>query len=282
MSATAYDTRACALGEGVLWHPERQQLFWFDILGNKLLSRSGDEPLEWQFKEHVSAAGWIDQDTLLVASETALMTFDIPTGRSNPLIDLEADNPITRSNDGRADPKGGFWIGTMGKNAETGAGSIYRFYKGALELLFQDITITNAICFSPDGSTAYFTDTRTGVILQQALDAEGWPVGPATTFVDLTSEGLNPDGAIVDAEGCLWNAQWGAGRVARYAPNGELLETVAVPAQQASCPGFGGPDLKTLFVTTAAIDAAPEDTAAGQTFACKTAFKGQREYKVIL
>ncbi len=121
-TATLWDDRACKLGEGPLWHPERKQLFWFDILGQKLLTRTDSGPIEWHFDEIVSAAGWVDDSTLLIASETALFTFDLNSAESEFIAPLEADTPATRSNDGRADPWGGFWIGTMSKTAETGAG----------------------------------------------------------------------------------------------------------------------------------------------------------------
>ena len=107
---TVYDRRACTLGEGPLWHPERQQLFWFDILGRKLMSRAGGKALEWQFDEYVSAAGWVDQDTLLMASESGLYRFDIATGERDLVVALEADNPVTRSNDGRTGPDGAFFL----------------------------------------------------------------------------------------------------------------------------------------------------------------------------
>ena len=113
-----FDATPCELGEGPLWHLERNQLFWFDIIGMRLHAREGDETRTWQFGEHVSAAGWIDRDRLLIASETALFSFDLGTGRHETVCPLEADEPRTRSNDGRADPWGGFWIGTMGKAAD--------------------------------------------------------------------------------------------------------------------------------------------------------------------
>ena len=183
MSVRLHDTRQCLLGEGPLWHPERGQFFWFDILGQRLLSQQDGAPLEWQFDEVVSAAGWINRDTLLIASETALFTFNLETGARETLTPLEADNPTTRSNDGRADPAGGFWIGTMGKSAEPGAGAIYRFYRGELRQLFPDITIPNSICFAPDGSTAYFADTLTGLIKRAPLDAQGWPSAAPEIFL---------------------------------------------------------------------------------------------------
>lgn len=280
-----YDSRPCALGEGPLWHPLRAQLFWFDILGKRLLSRLGDVPVEWQFDQHVSAAGWIDAQNLLLATETGLEQFDIETGKRQPLIPLEADNPVTRSNDGRADAHGGFWIGTMGKNAEPEAGAIYRYYRGELRELFPKITIPNAICFTPDGLTAYFTDTVKRIIWRQALDEKtGWPVGAPEPHIDLRKTGLNPDGAVVDADGCLWNAQWGAGRVARYGRDGQFQQALDIPATQASCPAFGSKDLTRLFVTSASVGlgaSAADADMAGKTYALQTDIKGQAEHQII-
>jgi sugar lactone lactonase YvrE len=276
------DERVCHLGEGPLWHPERGQLFWFDINAKQLLTREASGPLMWQFDEHVSAAGWLDHDTLLIASETALFRFDIATGTSEHVIDLEADNPVTRSNDGRADPWGGFWIGTMGKQAEDCAGAIYRFYQGKLEPLYHDITISNAICFSPDRNFAYYADTPTRQIMRQTLDSEGWPTGPATVFVDLNAEGLNPDGAVVDSEGYLWNAQWGAHRVTRYAPEGRVDSTVNLAASQPSCPAFGGQDLTNLYVTSATESLSEANDADGRVLSLPVAVVGQAEHRVKL
>ncbi|MDF2234808.1 SMP-30/gluconolactonase/LRE family protein [Albimonas sp. CAU 1670] len=275
--AEVFCDRPCELGEGPLWHPLRSQLFWFDILGRRLLTRTEAGPQDWSFPEHVSAAGWIDADHLLIATETALRRFHIPSGEHEPIADLDHRDPATRSNDGRADPFGGFWIGTMGKGAEPGRGGIHRFHRGAVETLFPEITIPNAICFSPDGRLAYFADTPTRRILRVALDAEGWPQGEPELFVDLAPEGLNPDGAVVDAEGALWNAQWGAGRVARYLPDGRFDRAVAVGGRHASCPAFGGEGLRTLFVTTAREGIADPDARQGLTYRADAGVAGRLE-----
>lgn len=282
-----FDDRICTLGEGPLWHPERGQLFWFDIIEKRLMTRTAEGPQHWQFDEHVSAAGWIDRSTLLIASETALIRFDIETGTQEIITPLEADTPATRSNDGRADPWGGFWIGTMGKNAEEGAGAIYRYYRGELRRLFHDITIPNAICFGPDRDRAYFTDTGTGLIMRQDLDAEnGWPTGDPEVWRDFSYKKWGVDGAVIDAEGNMWNAQWGGGRIASYGPDGAFLEVHDVPARQVSCPAFGGADLTTLYVTSATqgltqaqLDALPD---SGKVFALHGVAQGQAEHQVIL
>ncbi len=281
-----FDDRACELGEGPLWHPGRSQLFWFDILNNRMMSRDATGQQEWRFAGRVSAAGWIDDDTLLIASETALTRFNLQDGSRDEVTPLEADRPDTRSNDGRADPQGGFWIGTMGKQAQPGAGSIWRFYKGELRRLFPGISISNAISFAPDGRTAHFADTAVGKVWRVALDPAGWPLGKPDLFLDLAPQGLNPDGAVVDAAGLLWMAQWGAGRVAAYAPDGALVRTVEFDAPHTSCPAFGGPDLTTLFCTSAqeGLDAAARaaNPQSGKVFAATNIARGQPEHRVLL
>ncbi len=272
----------CTLGEGPLWHPERGSLFWFDILGHRLFEHDGQRERHWQFDRAVSAAGWLDRNRLLVASERDLFVFDLSTGTEDSLVALEADNPVTRSNDGRADPQGGFWIGTMGYDAERGAGAIYRFYKGDLRKLFPEIDIPNAICFAPDGRQAYFADSATRVIRRVALDAEGWPQGRAEDWLDLTAEGLTPDGAVTDAAGNLWNAQWGASRVACYAPDGRFLKALALPTPQITCPAFGGAHLSRLLVTSAAEGRPDSDLSAGRTFAFDLEVIGRPEPRVLL
>lgn len=286
MNAQVFDDRQCELGEGPLWHPERAQLYWFDILGRRLLTVENGEQRHWQFDDIVSAAGWTGPDTLLIASEIDLFHFDLTSGKADRVCGLEDDNPATRSNDGRADPAGGFWIGTMGKKAETGAGAIYRYYRGELRRILDGISIPNSICFNRNGSAVFYADTVTGQIMTQDLDGKGWPKGEARVFVDLRAEGLNPDGSVTDAKGNLWNAQWGAGRVAAYDPGGRFLTSVAIPGLHSSCPAFGGADLATLFCTTARehmnadfLVAHPEN---GQTFMAETETRGWPEPMVIL
>ena len=271
-----FDDTQCQLGEGPLWHPQRKQLFWFDILQKRLHTKGQ----HWQFDDYVSAAGWTGDNTLMIATSKALVHFDMTTGKADAIAPLEGDNTVTRSNDGRADPKGGFWIGTMGIEAEAGAGAIYRYYKGALRRLYADITISNAICFAPDGKTAYFTDTPTQQIMRVALDDDGWPAAEPTLHIDLQGTDFRPDGAVVDTAGNLWNAQWGAGRVAGYDPTGVFIESVNFPAQQTTCPAFGGDGLSTMFCTSAAIGLT--SPAQGKTFAAQTRATGQPEHRVIV
>lgn len=287
MSMQVFDERDCFLGEGPCWHPLRGQLFWFDIINKTMLTATGETRDAWTFDEMVSAAGWIDENRFLVASETGFIDFDVTTGRQTKVADLEADIPLTRSNDGRADPWGGFWIGTMGKKAEPGAGAIYRYYRGEVRRMFPDLTIPNAISFAPDKSYAQFADTKSAIVYRVALDPEdGWPIGEPGIFLDLAPEHLAPDGAVIDASGLTWMAQWGAARIAAYAPDGTFVEAIGVPAPHTTCPAFGGPDLTALFCTTAqeGLDAAALERhpQSGMTFFTPSHAKGQAEHRVIL
>lgn len=281
-----FDATVCELGEGPLWHPLRQQLYWFDITGRTLYTQADDETKAVRFDTFVSAAGWIDASRLMIASARELFIHDLNTGANTHVCPLEADNAVTRSNDGRADPQGGFWIGTMGCNAEQDAGAIYRWYRGELRRLFAPITISNAISFAPDGHTAFFTDSALAKVMRVTLDAEGWPNAEPTVFLDLAPAGREPDGAVIDRDGLMWLAEWGSSRVAAYAPDGSLVRTVPVDAPHTTCPAFGGPDLTTLFCTSARQGLTASGRAAaplsGMTFTAANVARGQQEHQVIL
>jgi sugar lactone lactonase YvrE len=280
-----YDDRTCDLGEGPLWHPERGQLFWFDITAGRLMSRGADGPEEWVFPEMVSALGWVDRDRMVMAGESGLWALNLETGARTLLVD-PGTGPAIRSNDGRADRQGGFWWSTMGKATEPGAAAFWRWHRGEVRCLFPGLTIPNAATFSPDGRTAYFADTLTHRVMQVALDAAGWPKGTPEVFLDLTAERLLPDGALVSADGTFWLALWGAGRVTGFAPDGTVVRQIDLPAPHATCPAFGGADGRTLFVTSArqgmSMQALAGCASAGMTFALADVAEGLPEPGVIL
>ncbi|MBX2806164.1 MAG: SMP-30/gluconolactonase/LRE family protein [Hyphomicrobiales bacterium] len=287
MKPEIFDDTPCALGEGPLWHPERKQLFWFDILGRKLHSRTDEKHKSWEFDTHVSAAGWIDNNQLLVADQNSLFLFNLETSNIDTVCSLEAGRPWTRSNDGRVDPFGGFWIGTIGLQGEAEAGAIYRYYKGELRLLYPNMTVPNSICFTPDGLYAYFTDTGIGTIWKQRLEqSDGWPEGEPVPFVDCAKRDVFPDGSVVDNEGRLWNAEYGSGNVTCYTPEGLILRSISFPTINMTCPAFGGETFGDLYVTSAmqgfTEDQLAEQPAAGNTFLVRDVAIGQPEHRVTL
>ena len=200
---------------------------------------------------------------------------------------LEADKRATRSNDGRVHPCGALWIGTMGKSAENGAGAIYWFFRGEVRTLYASISIPNSIAFAPDGSVAYFTDSATGLLKRTACDPKtGLPQGEAKVFADRGGGSGDHDGSVVDLDGTLWNARWGEGRIDAYSPDGVLVRSITVPATQATCPAFCGPDASRMAITSAwsGLDEAARkaDPDAGKTFLLDIAVRGRFEPRVLI
>ena len=170
--------------------------------------------------------------------------------------------PSTRINDGRTDRSGCFVFGTM--NEEDGHPATGSFYQwsaaaGLRRLDLPRAGIANSICFSPDGATMYFCDSPTGRIMQCRYDAASAAVANVVKFAMLESSEGQPDGSIVDADGCLWNAAWGAGLVRRYRPDGTIEREIAVPAKNPTCVVFAGTALNELYITTARQEMSPTE-----------------------
>jgi len=282
------DEARCHLGEGPAYDAASDTAWWFDILEKRLHEmRLADGAVHVHALPFMaSALSFIDDTRQLVAADDGLYVRPLRDGRPTLAVALEADNPATRSNDGRTHPSGTFWIGTMGRDAKPGAGAIYAFRASEITRLFAGITIPNAICFSPDGATGYFTDTRANVLCRVALDpATGLPTdAPQTLHAHGGPGGL--DGAVVDAEGRIWCAIWGGACLHAYSPEGDLVRRVAVPARQPSCPVFVGAGFRRLLVTSAyeGMDEAARaaDAGHGRTFLLDVGATGRPEPRVRL
>ena len=281
-----YDDRICACGEGPLWHPLRRQLFWVDVTHHKILSRVGDKAVEIPFPKFVTALAWIDEDHLLAATETSLSVLNLSNQSTKEFCALEAGIAETRSNDGRTDPWGGFWISTMGKQAEEGLGKIYRYYDGQLKIIVQSITIPNAICFDQERLRAYFADTKTQKLYSLELDKNtGAPVSEPVLFKDFSPHDQAIDGAVTDIDGNIWLGLWDGKSVLCISPGGDVLNQIPTGADRPTCPVFGGVDHSDLFVTTAAIgleDSFSQVPEQGKTLIFKNIARGQAAPRFLL
>lgn len=272
------------LGEGPTYDPTTDTAWWFDIKGKTLheLHLANGRKTVHALPMMASVLARIDAGRQLLATEEGLFLRDTATGALTLHAALESDNAVTRSNDGRMHQSGALWVGTMGKKAEDGAGAIYHVAGGKVTLLFDRISIPNGICFSPDGTLAYYTDTKINQLMRVALDpATGLPAARPEVFLDKPGISGEFDGAVCDADGHIWHAIWGSGAVDRYAPDGTHLSRHAVPASQTTCPAFIGRNADRLLVTSAWQDmddaARASDPLAGTTFDLGITVKGRFE-----
>ncbi len=277
---------SCTLGEGPSYDPASGRLYWFDIEGKRLLEKAFPDgrTVVHALPVMASAIGFVDGRTQLIVAENGLYLRHADSGTLTLHTPLEAEDATTRSNDARVHPCGAFWIGTMSKREEKAAGAIYWFFKGEMRRLYGGITVPNSICFSADGTIAYFTDTPTGLLMRVACDpATGLPSGEPAVFVDWRGQDGYIDGSVVDAEGVLWNARWAAGAVDAWSPNGDRIRTIDLPAKQSTCPAFAGPRAERMIVTSAARGRdIGREPLAGQTFLVDLPMRGRFDQTVAL
>jgi len=282
-AVTTLPAPACELGEGPCYDRAADCAWWPDILGKTLIEHrfSTGETLTHPLPRMASVVARVDDDRQMLAMEDGLYRRAVADGALTLLVPLEADDPATRSNDGRVHPSGRLWIGTMGREAQKGAGAIYWSDGAQIRTLFPALSIPNSICFSADGGTGYFCDSAQNTVWRVALDpATGLPTGEPDVF--LTGEALPRggvfDGSVVDAQGVLWNAAHGGGSVSGFAPDGSLVCSIPLPTGQPTCPCFVGPALDRMIVTSAweGYDAAQRaaDPQAGCTFEVEGEFAG--------
>lgn len=240
-------------GEAPFWDCRDDALWWIDIQGQRLLSLSphSGRQGEWSLPLMPGLVAGRAGGGLLLGLEDGLYAFDAAGGLGDRLVAVEADDPRTRLNDGKPDGKGRLWFGTMDKTgAGTPIGALYRLeLDGRVTRTRSEVRIPNAICFSPDGRTAYFADTRSGVVEARPYDPATCEAGASRPFVRF-EDGEHPDGACVDSDGCVWIAVVGGSRIERRRPDGGLDTVVELPVSRPTMPMLGGADGRTLFVTS--------------------------------
>lgn len=270
------------LGECPLWDERERMLWWVDSRwpALKRFDPATGAVMMQVLPEVVGSIAFRDRGGLLAATKSGLHLLDGSGGALEPMANPEAHLPENRFNDGRCDRAGRFWAGTMCDARRDPAGSLYRFDADfACTKLRNAIIIPNGLAFSPDNRTMYFADTNRHTIWAWDYDLASGAATKERVFAD-TGEG-RPDGSCVDADGGLWNAQYGGGRLVRYTPTGKVDRVVDVPVANPTCCAFGGDDLGTLYVTTATQRLSPEDLAqqplAGSLLALRPGVKGLPE-----
>lgn len=274
------------LGEGALWHTADQCLYWTDI--TRFLVCRYDPATQavrtWAFAEPcVALFASPDPDWLIVALGSGLMWWHQPTDHRAPFGFALPDWPNVRLNDGRVAPDGDIWIGSMANNVgpngqdipitDPAAGQLFQISgEGKAQVRRAGIGISNTVCWSPDGRWFYFADSLLNRIDRFAYAADG-ALGEAEPLLVDHPRGV-PDGSSMDAEGCLWNCRWGGAGLLRISPEGHVLAEVDLPTANPTTCVFGGSDLRTLYVTSAANADDPADRWAGALFALDPGVQG--------
>ncbi len=241
------------LGEGPIWSPRDGRVFWFDIKGKKLRWFSPEDGGDgaWDLPIRCSAAAPRESGGLIVACEAGLAGFDLSQGALTVINKVPLPEGF-RSNDGKIDVAGRFWWSSMDDDHGNRPGDFYcTTPDGFTEKVLEGIHIPNTISCSPAGDRLYVADSKLQTIFVHDMDPKTGALSNRREFASTKGEAGAPDGSAVDAEGYLWNAQWGASRIVRYAPDGRVDRIIETPVEQPSSCAFGGPDLATLYVTTA-------------------------------
>lgn len=244
------------LAEGPVWSDAEQKLYWVDILAPSVnrfdpVTRSNEEI---KLPRLISAVAPRQGGGLVALTQDGLESLDFDTATLAPIVDPEADIPDNRFNDGKCDRQGRLWAGTMCLDARRSTGALYRIDPdGNWQRFVGGLTVSNGLDWSPDGRTFYFVDSAPGRIYAFDFDSNKGTISRQRVFAEIAPASGRPDGIAVDAEGCLWCAVWDGWCVNRYAPDGSLIEEIRLPVPRPTSVCFGGPDLKTLFVTSARI-----------------------------
>ena len=255
-----------ALGEGALWHAARRRLYWVDIDGGIVheFDPATGRDRAMSVGEKVGTVVPRARGGLMLAVESGLASFDLESERLALVATPEADVPGNRFNDGKCDPSGRFWAGTMDGGHAPGRGALYRLDADmSVHRMVENISISNGLAWSLDRSVLYYIDSPTGVVAAYDYHDATGAISRRREVVKVPKELESPDGMTIDSEGMLWVAHWGPGAVCRWSPDdGSLLERIDVPAAHATSCAFGGEDLGDLYITTARADRTKEELAA--------------------
>ena len=269
-------------GEGSIWHPERQTLFWVDIEGQSLYEYhpKTKDCSTWKFDRMISTVVPEADSTVIVALQDEIVRVNLNNGQTTSVAPIPDNNGKVRCNDGKCDPAGRLWVGTMGFGAPKGVGDLYCVTTdGNVTNKLKKVTISNGIVWSSNKKFMYYNDTPTGKIARYRYDIDNGDILFDGIAVQIPEGTGAPDGMTIDSNDNLWVAQWGGYGVYCYNPyTGELLVKVNVPAPNVASCAFGGPKLDILYITTARAGLPEEQLQkyplSGSVFSCIPGVKG--------
>ncbi len=279
------DTKS-ELGEGAIWNYKTGELIWVNIKGEILnfynpKTESNREMFTGQMIGTVVPA---ESGKVMVALQNGIYSYDPDSGAKKLIVDPEADKPDNRFNDGKCDPAGRFWAGTMSLVGAKNAGALYRLdADSTIHKMIDGVGISNGIVWSADKTKMYYIDTPTRKVMGYDYDNETGDISNPKVAVEIPDGIGYPDGMTIDKKDNLWVALWGGSAVACFNPeNGELLRKIEVPAKNVTSCAFGGDDLGTLYITTARESTSDEDLErfphAGGVFEVRPGVKGVKAH----
>jgi len=275
-------TAACPvpalLGESPVWSVAEQCLYHLDIPGREVrrFDPATGDLQRWPTESEPGSIALLEGGGLLLAQRSGMFTVDTKTGEQTQIGEPPYDPSKQRFNDGKPDAAGRFWVSTIDDARQPDA-QLFRYVGGKFEVMAGDIASGNGLGWSPDGRTQYWSDTKAHEIYRFDFDAATGTLGPRQLFArfdkraegqPLETYGGRPDGAAVDVEGCYWASMFEGQRLLRLSPSGEVLQELKLPVRCATMPAFGGPDLRTLYITTAREKRPPEELAAQPLAGC--------------
>ena len=276
-------TAAAKLGEGAIWNYKTQELYWVDIVGEKLHIYHPESNTNKTISMPCRIGTVVPTQEInkaVVALEDGIYKVDISKEILSLLSAVEATNFKNRFNDGKCDPNGNLWVGSMHLEKTKPLASLYKVNgKGRATKMLSNITISNGIVWSKRGETMYYIDTPTKKIRAFDFDMASSTISNERTVVEVNEKDGYPDGMTIDENGMLWVGMWNGNAVAQYNPNtGALIRKIAVPAHNVTSCAFGGNNLDELFITTASVDMTEEEKKkyplAGAIFKVKPGVKG--------
>ena len=281
-SELVYEAKAVT-GEGSIWHPSRNTLFWVDIEGQTLYEyHPADKTCSsWRFDRMISTVVPETDTTVVVALQDEIVRVHLSDGHTASIAPIPDDGGKLRCNDGKCDPSGRLWIGTMGLKGQKESATLYCLNQGELVPKIENVTISNGIVWSANKKYMYYNDTPTGKIARFRYNDTTGEILFDGIAVKLPEGTGAPDGMTIDKDDNLWVAQWGGYGVYCYNPyTGELLKKIEVPAPNVASCAFGGEKLDTLYITTARAGLSPEQLEkyplSGSLFYCAPGTTGVR------